>query len=103
MQVQVSTPELDGREDLAARIEDEVRDALSWFSGRVTRVDVHVRDENAGKGGADDKRCVMEARLRGRQPLAVTHRASTVGEAVSGATEKLRTFIESVVGRIRTF
>ena len=35
------------------------------FSAHITRVEVHLGDENAGKRGSDDKRCMMEARLEG--------------------------------------
>lgn len=102
MQIQVNAGHIEGREELLARVESHLRTSLNWFSGRITRVDVHVRDENGDKGGGDDKRCVMEAHLRGRQPVAVTHHAATLDDAVHGAAAKLKTFIESVVGRLRS-
>jgi hypothetical protein len=41
----------------------------------------------------------MEARLDGRPPIAVTHHADTLGNAVSGAAEKLARSIEHTLGR----
>ena len=101
MQIQINAPSIEGRDRLAAHVEAEVRDALSWLSDRITRVEVHLRDENADKGGADHKRCVMEARLRGRQPVVVTHHAATLEQATGGAADKLKALVKSVVGRLR--
>mgnify|MGYP006172692853 CR=1 FL=1 len=58
-----------------------VDDALARVSSRLTRVEVHLADENAGKGGADDKRCMIEARPAGQSPVAVTNHAATLEEA----------------------
>ena len=66
------------------------------------RRDVHLSDENSDKKcGNDDMRCVMEARLEGRQPIAATHQAATLDQAVDGATDKLTRWIESTLGRLR--
>ena len=46
-------------------------------------------------------RCVMEARLEGRQPAAVTHQAATLDNAIKGAADKLARLIESTLGRLR--
>jgi hypothetical protein len=43
---------------------------------------------------------VMEARLEGRQPVAVTHQAATLDQAVEGAAHKLARLIESTLGRL---
>jgi len=76
-----------------------VEGALSRFSKRITRVEVHITDENAHKDGHDDTRCVMEARLEGRPPIAATCQESSVEKAVSGAATKLKHLIESTLGR----
>ncbi len=100
MQVQVNTDHnIDGRESLIARITEVVESSLGRVSARITRVEVHLNDEDGGKGGQNDKRCVMEARLEGRQPIAVTAHANTVHQAVSNAAEKLQHLVESVLGR----
>jgi ribosome-associated translation inhibitor RaiA len=77
-----------------------VQSALSRFSDRITRVEVHLSDENSDKKrGNDDMRCMMEARLEKRQPIAVTHQAATLDQAVDGAADKLNKMIESALGR----
>ena len=101
MQIQMSTDgNIEGHEALATQVRSVVEGALDRFSDHITRVEVHLSDENSGKkGGNDDIRCVMEARIEGRQPIAVTHQAATVDQSVDGAAEKLTRLIESTLGR----
>jgi ribosome-associated translation inhibitor RaiA len=72
----------------------------STASDRITRVEVHLSDQNGDKSGQDDKRCMLEARLEGRQPTVVTHHAASLDEAVDGAADKLKRFLESTLERL---
>lgn len=102
MQIQTNTDRnITASEGLAAQAQTIVESALSRFSDQITRVEIHLSDENGGKGGVEDKRCLMEARLEGRQPIAVTHQAATVEQALDGAASKLGRAIESTIGRLR--
>lgn len=103
MQIQINTDRnVEGHEALAAQVSGVVESALSRLSDHITRVEVHLSDGNSDKkGGNDDIRCMMEARLEGRQPLAVTHQAATLDQAVDGAADKLTRLIESTLGRLR--
>lgn len=103
MQIQINTDRnIEGREALAAQVSSVVESALSRIRDHITRVEVHLSDENSDKkGGNDNMRCVMEARLEGRQPIAVTHQAATLDHAVDGAADKLSRSIESTLGRLR--
>lgn len=103
MQIQMNTDaNIEGHEALATQISSVVESALNRFSDHITRVEVHLSDEDSGKkGGQDDMRCMLEARLEGRQPIAVTHQAATVDQAVDGAADKLTSLIESTLGRLR--
>ena len=89
-----------GGQSLADSVRATVEDALSRFSTRITRVEVHLTDENAAKSGGNDKRCVMEARLEGHPPVAVTEHAATVGQAIDGAAERLVHLLERTLGRL---
>ncbi len=101
MQVQINTDDnVEGRDALARLVEAEVDATLGRFGGRLTRMEVHLSDENAGRAGAADKRCLMEARPAGRQPVAVTHQAATLEEAYGGAAKKLRKLLEGTFGRL---
>lgn len=102
MQVQVNTDRnIEGDETLTGQVEAAVRGALDRFDDKITRVEIHLTDENSDKkGGADDVRCLMEARLAGLQPVSVSHRGPTVDEAVDGAAGKLTRALESRLGRL---
>lgn len=101
MQIQINTDHhIDGNEALSAHVEAVVESAMRHLKEQLTRVEVHLEDENGGKAGIDDKRCMMEARLRSHQPVAVSHHAGSVHEAVDGAARKLRVSLEAVLGRL---
>jgi ribosome-associated translation inhibitor RaiA len=101
MQIQINTDKnIAGHEKLATQVRAVVEDALSRFSAQITRVEVHLSDENSHKRGHDDKRCVLEARLEGLQPITVTHQAATLDQVVEGAADKLKKSLESTLGRL---
>lgn len=101
MKIQVNTDvHIDGTEALAAQVSATVEQALKRFSAHITRVEVHLSDENGGKSGQLDQRCMLEARLEGRQPVAVTDHAATLQQAVHGAAQKLAHLLDSRLGRL---
>ncbi len=102
MLVQINTDgNIEGKEALAQQAEAVVRDALEHCSEHITRVEVHLSDENSNKKiGTDDKRCLLEARLTSRQPIAVSDQAATLEQAIDGAAKKMRHSLETVLGRL---
>ena len=100
MQIQINTDHhLQGSEAREAWASSLVESAMGHLSDSVTRVEVHLSDENAGKGGAAAFRCVMEARLNGRAPIAVTNDAPSLDAAANGAANKLVRATEHAIGR----
>ena len=100
MHIQVNTDDnIEGLDALTAQVEVEVRDGLSRFANQISRVELHLSDENAAKGGSDDKRCLLEVRPTGQQPVAVTHQSGTVQEATAGAVQKMQRKLQSTFGR----
>jgi hypothetical protein len=90
-----------GHQELLAQVSGIVENTLKRFSEHLTRVDIHLSDENSDKkGGPNAMRCMMEARIEGRHPIAVSHQAATLDQAVDGAAEKLTHLIESTLGRM---
>ena len=102
MQVQVRTDKnIDGSQSLIDRVESVVKSALERFGDRITRAEIHLSDVNgADRSGGDDKRCVLEVRLAGRPPVAVSHQAQTVDLAVEGAARKMEHSLTSSLGRL---
>ena len=102
MQIQINTDHnIGGHDALIAEISGKVESALSQFTSHITRVEVHLSDQNSQKTSLSDKRCMMEARLEGRQPIVVTHEAATLDQAIGGASDKLARLIENTLGRLR--
>jgi ribosome-associated translation inhibitor RaiA len=102
MQIQINTDKnVQGTESLADWAERSLRERLDRFGEDITRIEVHLSDASAARVGVLDKRCLLEARLAGRQPMAVSHEAATVADALFGATDKLTRALETALGRSR--
>jgi len=101
MQVQINTDNnIEGSEQLTLEVQATLEATLGRFGEQLTRVEVHLSDENSHKSRGDDKKCVMEARPAGMQPVAVTHVAATLDQAVDGAAGKLERLLDSTFGRL---
>jgi ribosome-associated translation inhibitor RaiA len=102
MIIQVNTDSnVEGNREVAQQIEAQVENGLEHFGGKITRVEVHLSDENSDKKfGTKDMRCLLEARLAGLRPVTVSHQAATLEQAVEGAVEKLKRSLESTLGRL---
>lgn len=102
MKIQVNTDHsVDGSEALDQQVEAEVQSALGRFEDRLTRVEVHLADESGDKhGGGADKRCMLEVRPAGMQPVVVTDFADTLEQAIGGAAQKMQSLLTSTFGRI---
>jgi len=101
MHIQINTDDnITNADALAGQVESAVKNALDRFADQITRVEVHLSDENSDKkSGSADMRCLLEARLAGLQPISVSDVAATVAQAVDGATRKLKRSLESTLGR----
>jgi ribosome-associated translation inhibitor RaiA len=103
MQIQVNC---DNHIESSIRLEEWVRttveSTLERYDEDLTRIEVHIRDENGDKPGPHDMRCQMEARPKGHQPISVTHKADTLDQAVDGAAVKLDHALEHLFGKLRT-
>lgn len=79
----------------------QITEALQRFESHITRIEVHLKDENGKKDGFNNISCLLEARLKGKQPIAITNQANTLDMAVTGAIVKIKTTIESILGKIQ--
>jgi ribosome-associated translation inhibitor RaiA len=104
MQIQFNTDNnIKGSEELRRPLEETISRSLDRFSERITRLEVHLNDVNGNKGGRNDKRCLLEARLEGMQPVAVTNESDTHEGAVKGAVNKMKTALDTVLSRLRKY
>jgi len=101
MQVQIRTDNhIESTDAMAKWASTSVKKALTRFSGQITRVEVHLSDESAGKKSTEENiQCTMEARLEGHQPLVIKHHGANLNQAIEGATEKLGRLIDGTLER----
>ncbi len=101
MKIQINTDNnIEASDEFIQETQAVVESALERFADRITRVEVHLSDENSSHKGGTDKRCVMEARLEGMQPVAVTDQADHIEQAVNGAADKLERLLNHELGRL---
>jgi ribosomal subunit interface protein len=101
MLIEVNTDNhIEGRQELSAYVTALLTDELNRFRERISRVEVHLGDENANKQGDNDKRCMIEARVEGLKAVAVTHYAGTIHQAIDGAKDKLQKSLDRAIGRL---
>lgn len=102
MQIQVNTDRhIEGSTELTIQVEAALEGALTRFSDRITRVEVHLSDENGSqKSGGSDKRCVLEARLAGMQPIKVSADGPSHELALDGAVKNLAKLLGRTLERL---
>ena len=100
MTIQVNTDKnIKGDEKQTSFFVSQIENELQRFEAHITRIEVHLSDDNASKEGANDKRCLLEARLEGLQPIAVTAHGDTVPQALSAALDKMNASLTTIVDR----
>ena len=101
MQIEVSSDShVSASEEFISEIKAEMEQAFSRFAEQLTRLEIHLGDENSHKSGERDKRCLIEARLAGLDPVAVTDHAESLDMAISGAVKKLEKTLNRTLGRL---
>ncbi|MFT5641069.1 MAG: hypothetical protein ACI9DJ_002989 [Algoriphagus sp.] len=68
-----------------------IAEALKKFQSHITRIEVHLSDQNGIKEGLNNILCLLEARLEGMQPMAVSCQVDTI--------DKSENSLETTLGR----
>ncbi|PWS29072.1 hypothetical protein DHW03_04355 [Pedobacter yonginense] len=103
MTIQLNTDKsLTIHQEYETKIQTQITDALSRFNDLITRLEVHLSDENGSKDGLDDKRCLLEAKIAGKEPIAVTNFGDTYDLAITGALTKMKSALEKVAGKMKS-
>jgi ribosome-associated translation inhibitor RaiA len=90
-----------GDENHQAYFTELIATELDRFESYISKIEVHLSDQNGNKEGRDDIHCLIEARIEGKQPIAVSKQANSTKLAISGAIEKLKAALETIVGRMQ--
>ena len=101
MQININTDKtIERHQGLDDHVQAVVSAAVQRFADHITRVEVHLSDELSQKSSDGGNRCMLEARVTGYQPIAVTAHAESLHNAISGAADKLKRAIDSALGRL---
>ena len=102
MKIKINTDNhIKGSEEFKEEYKQLLAKSLSRFEEYVTRFEVYFSDENKAKKAVDDKKCVIEARVKGRNPESVSHNADTLKHAFDGALEKMKSVLAKVVSQLQ--
>ena len=88
-------------DDFKNKLSSHLSEKLTRFSEHITRLEVHLSDENGHRTGPHDKKCLLEAKVEGRPAVAVSADAQNYELAVDAAVEKLRSSLASIFGRMQ--
>ena len=101
MQININTDKtIERHQGLDDHVQSVVKAAVQRFSDHITRIEVHLSDENSQKSVDGGNRCLLEARVTGYQPIAVSDHSVHLHQAISGAADKLKRAIDSALGRL---
>jgi hypothetical protein len=101
MKIQFNTDRnIEGNQRLETWVTKRLHEALDRFAERITRIEVHMSDQNGQKNGQDDQQCRLEARLKGLNPITVTAREATIEKSFSAAISKLRANLDTTIGKM---
>ncbi|MEX2213958.1 MAG: ribosome-associated translation inhibitor RaiA [Phycisphaeraceae bacterium] len=98
MLIQINGAEIHSTEAINDHVNKTVNHSLHLWERQVTRVEIHLHDDNGSKGGVD-KRCIMEVRLAGFQPLAVEEVDEDMYNAITKAGSKLERAVRHKIER----
>lgn len=102
MEIQFNTDKnIEGKERIENYFTKKLNEDLKRFEDRLTRIEVHLSDENGDKSGERDKKCVLEARPEGLKPVVVSSYDDTVEKAISGAAQKLKSSLTKLIGKLQ--
>lgn len=102
MIVQINTDKhIEGYSRMNEFFSGEIERELERFNDKVTRVEVHLGDENGEKAGKNDKRCLIEVRVEGKSPIAVTTHADSVEKAFSEGVVKIKRSLDTLLEKMR--
>ena len=102
MKIQLNTDKnIQGTENLEAIVFESINSKLKRFNDKISRIEVHLSDQNAQKSGTDDIQCKIEARIEGLQPILATANDSTKEKALNDAIDKIKAALDTVIGKMK--
>jgi len=94
LHIEVSFKDLERTEAIDTHAREAAEKQLGRLSSRLTRLEIHIADENAKKSGPDDKRVLIEARPKGGDPQVVESHGSDLYKTIDDAAAKMHRLLE---------
>jgi len=102
MLIQVNYANIQKSDVIDDYVHERVNKELAHFGERITRVEVHLHDDNSPqKSSPNDKRCKMEARPAGRQPLTVEQTGNSFQKAIADCAGKLNRALKNSLDKVK--
>jgi ribosomal subunit interface protein len=102
MQINVNTDRTISKSPgLEEHVQTVVNGSIGRFSDHLTSVEVHLSNENREKHADGGNSCMMEARVRGYQPIVVHEHADELHQSIKNAGSKLARALDSALGRLQ--
>jgi uncharacterized protein (UPF0335 family) len=102
MKIQLNTDKnIQGTEMLETYVSEIIRNGLKHYVDKITRIEVHLSDQNAEKGGIDDIQCKIEARVEGMKPVMVVSKSGSKEKALDDAIYKMKATLDTIIGKMK--
>lgn len=100
MLIQFRSNNIPVTEEFEEKLSGFIQKSLKRFTDRITRIEVHLEDENSLKSGKDDKRCSIEVRPVNMEPIIVTSKSDNIIKSVREAADKSKAALDRAIGKI---
>lgn len=94
---------ISGDEELRTFVGTKIATAFERFGDFLTRIEIKLSDEDGSKNSINDKRCVLEVRPKGMQPIVVTAIGDSIEKTVDDAIDKMKSIIETARGKLQSY
>jgi ribosomal subunit interface protein len=102
MQIQVHFSDVQNSWAINNHVHQRLANALKTGLDQITRIDVHLHDDSGpAKSGSSDKRCTIEMRLAGMDPMSIEQRGNDMYAVINHATRKLQQTLSKARDRQR--
>ena len=101
MIIQINHGDIEKSDSLEQHVREQINERLGYLSERLTRIEVHLRDDSSPtKHTPGDKRCTMEARPAGMQPLVVEHQGEDFYKVIPETVDKLERVVKKRMDKL---
>lgn len=99
LQVIINAPDIKLGDALEHETHVQIKHILRHVAHQLTRVEAHFDDQNGPKQG-NDKRVLLEARIRGQDPIVAEDVSDDWYASVKSAAEKLERALRHHFGKL---